>query len=54
VIFGHIGLHQTRQRGQRGQGLAIAGLVLGYVGVLILVIGIIAAAAGVHSNTNGG
>lgn len=36
VIFGHIALRQTRRNGSRGRGMAIAGLVLGYIGVAIL------------------
>jgi hypothetical protein len=32
VIFGHIGVSQTRSdRGLSGRGMAIAGLVLGYI-----------------------
>jgi hypothetical protein len=31
VILGHIGLNQTRNNARAGRGLAIAGLVLGYV-----------------------
>lgn len=33
VIFGHIALSQIGKTGQGGRGLAIAGLVLGYIGV---------------------
>lgn len=33
VIFGHIALKQIDQRGDSGKGMAIAGLVLGYIGV---------------------
>lgn len=36
VVFGHIALHQIRQRGQGGSGMAIAGLVLGYIGIAVL------------------
>ncbi|MDR1800066.1 MAG: DUF4190 domain-containing protein [Bifidobacteriaceae bacterium] len=32
VIFGGIGLHQTKRNGQNGRGLAIAGIVIGIVG----------------------
>lgn len=46
VIFGHISLSQIRQRDEAGRGLAIAGLVLGYIGlgfwVLLFLIGVIA------------
>jgi len=37
VVFGHIALVQTREHGQRGRGMAIAGLVLGYIGLAVLV-----------------
>ena len=45
VVCGHVALHQMRTSGQSGRGLAIAGLVLGYVGlalIALLVIGAIA------------
>jgi Domain of unknown function (DUF4190)/zinc-ribbon domain len=47
VIFGHVSLSQiNKSRGtQQGRGMAIAGLVLGYVGLGVLVIVIIAAIA---------
>ncbi|WP_280839826.1 DUF4190 domain-containing protein [Micromonospora sp. A200] len=31
VILGHIGLHETRDGLKSGRGMAVAGLVLGYV-----------------------
>ena len=37
VIFGHIALGQIKDRNQTGRGLAIAGLVLGYVGIGLVV-----------------
>lgn len=33
VIFGHVALAQIRHTGERGRGLAVAGLVIGYVAV---------------------
>ena len=47
VIFGHIALSQIRRTGgvQQGRGMAIAGVVLGWIGVATLVIVLIAAAA---------
>jgi hypothetical protein len=33
VIFGFVALHQISQRKENGRGLAIAGLVLGFVGL---------------------
>ena len=34
VITGHIALSQIKRTGEKGRGLAIAGLVLGYLGIL--------------------
>jgi hypothetical protein len=53
VVFGHIALSQIHQRGQRGRGMAIAGLVLGYIGLFFLAILIVLAVVGttVHSST---
>ena len=34
IITGHIALSQIKKTGERGRGLAIAGLVIGYVGLL--------------------
>ncbi|MBU6496440.1 MAG: DUF4190 domain-containing protein [Acidobacteria bacterium] len=36
VIFAFVAFRQIRRRGERGRGLAIAGLVLGLVGLLTL------------------
>ena len=52
IITGHIALSQIKKTGERGRGLAIAGLILGYLGLLagiiitiIVVIGFITAAS---------
>ena len=34
VVLGHVSLSQIKKTGQSGKGMAIAGLVLGYVGIL--------------------
>lgn len=44
LIFGLVALSQIEQRRQSGRGMAIAGIVLGAIGVALLVIGIIASA----------
>ncbi|GCD93916.1 DUF4190 domain-containing protein [Embleya hyalina] len=36
VIFGHIALAQTARTGQEGRGMAIAGVVLGWIGMAVL------------------
>jgi hypothetical protein len=45
VIFGHVALRQTARDGSRGRGMAIAGLVLGYIGMGTLALVIIGALA---------
>src|SRR5206468_1584997 len=35
VILGHIALNQISRTGEGGRGLAIAGLVIGYAGIVI-------------------
>ncbi len=45
VILGHLARTQIRQTGERGDGMAIAGLVLGYLGIGIWTLIIIALAA---------
>jgi hypothetical protein len=37
AIFGHVGLGQIRRRGQSGRGMALAGVVLGWAGIALLV-----------------
>ena len=48
VVFGHIALRQIArsETGQAGRGLAIAGLVLGYIGLATMLAAIIAVALG--------
>lgn len=41
IIFGHISLGQIKKTGENGRGMAIAGLVVGYVGIALTIIGII-------------
>jgi hypothetical protein len=38
IVFGHMGKKQIRQTGEQGDGLATAGLVLGYVFTAIAVL----------------
>ncbi|MGH3938608.1 MAG: DUF4190 domain-containing protein [Pseudonocardiaceae bacterium] len=37
LIFGYIARSQIKKRGQAGRGLAIAGIVLGWVGIAVLI-----------------
>jgi len=53
VIFGHIALSQTKDGRAGGRGMAIAGLVLGYVGVLTFVWFLIAMGSAADSVDSG-
>ena len=44
LVFGYVARAQIRQRNEGGGGMAIAGIVLGWIGIGFLVIGIIAVA----------
>jgi len=41
IVLGHIARKQIRQRNEQGAGLALAGLILGYVGIALTVIVVI-------------
>jgi hypothetical protein len=55
IVFGHIGRKQIRERGEGGDGLALAGMIIGYISTgigaigccvwLVLVIGLFGQAA---------
>ncbi|HVX17668.1 MAG TPA: DUF4190 domain-containing protein [Acidimicrobiales bacterium] len=45
VIFGHLGRRQIRETGERGDGMALAGLILGYVGIVLWAVLFVAALA---------
>ena len=38
VILGHVAISQINKTGEQGKGMAIAGLVLGYLGMLVGII----------------
>jgi hypothetical protein len=46
IVFGFVAHGQIRRTGQRGGGMATAGLILGFIGVGIFVIAVIAVALG--------
>lgn len=39
IVFGHIGRKQIRERGEQGDGLALAGMIIGYVATGLYLIG---------------
>lgn len=49
LVFGYIARNQIQQRGEGGAGMAMAGIVLGWVGIgilgLIVVVGLVASVA---------
>ena len=45
VVLGHVARHQIRRTGEAGSGLALAGLILGWIGVGFLVLAVIGIAA---------
>jgi uncharacterized membrane protein len=45
LILGLVALKQIKNRNQRGRGIAIAGVVLGILGLALSVVGIISAAS---------
>lgn len=42
IVFSHIALNQLKRSGERGHGLALAGLIIGYVSLGLTIIAIIA------------
>jgi uncharacterized membrane protein len=53
VVFGHLARRQIRQTGEAGDGMALAGMILGYIGLaltaLFVIIIVIAAVAVSHN-----
>jgi hypothetical protein len=43
IILGHISLGQINKTGEQGRGMALAGTILGYVGLVFTIIWIIVA-----------
>jgi hypothetical protein len=42
IVFGHAARRQLRRTGQRGDGLALAGLILGWTGIALIAVAIAA------------
>jgi len=42
IILGHVARSRIRQTGEQGAGLALAGLILGYIGLALAIVFIIA------------
>jgi hypothetical protein len=53
LIFGYLALGQIRRQNEGGRGLAIAGIILGWVGIATLVlVGVLLAVAATQGTTN--
>lgn len=59
VVFGHLSMKQIAATGEQGRGMAIAGLVIGYVGIaavvayFVLIVVVVGAMGGMESVTGG-
>ena len=42
IITGHIGLSQIKKTGEQGRGLAIAGLIIGYLSIFLVLLWLVA------------
>jgi hypothetical protein len=41
LVFGYVARNQIKQRGEAGSGMALAGIILGWVGIGVLVLAIV-------------
>src|SRR5262249_26974901 len=54
IVFGHMAMSRIRRTGERGAGLALAGLVLGWGAVILgIIVAVIAIVAGMFAATHG-
>jgi peptidyl-prolyl cis-trans isomerase B (cyclophilin B) len=52
ILFGHVALHQIRRTNESGRGLALAGVVLGYVAVALVTLLVVGLAVASHGSTS--
>jgi threonine/homoserine/homoserine lactone efflux protein len=52
IILGHMARRQIRQTGEQGAGMAMAGLILGYIGVALSALFVIIIIIGVASSSS--
>jgi hypothetical protein len=51
IVFGHMARHQIKRTGEQGDGLALAGLILGWATVILTIVLIVAMSVGMHGTT---
>jgi hypothetical protein len=54
VVLGHVARHQIRRTREQGAGLALAGLILGWIGVGFALLAVVAVTLIVAATANGG
>jgi Domain of unknown function (DUF1707)/Domain of unknown function (DUF4190) len=52
IVFGHAARRQIKRTGERGAGLALAGLLLGWAMVILVIVLIVAMSVGMHGTTH--
>lgn len=52
VIFGHMAMNQIKKTGENGRGMALAGLIIGYVSLVLVIAAIILVIAFGESSSN--
>lgn len=45
VVMGHISLSQIKRTNEKGRGMALAGLIVGYAGLVLAIVGLIVVAS---------
>jgi hypothetical protein len=52
IMFGHVALHQIKRTGGQGAGLALAGLILGWATVILIVVVGLVMSLGMHGTVH--
>jgi hypothetical protein len=52
IVFGHVARRQVKRTGEQGAGLALAGLLLGWAMVILVIVLIVAMSVGMHGTTH--
>jgi len=53
IITGHMGMNKIKKTGESGRGLAIAGLIIGYLGLVVVVIWVVVAISAAAALSSG-